>query len=184
MTIQSTAVSVPNRCKHNKGQGQCKNAMCRNLDGSWSTYCQHHKDYFKNWQKNARQAKKTTVWDVFDEDDSCAQVSKEVGLCELCDQATRPKKNGNGYTKFCDDCQEDSTLIYKTVIKFKRARHALESMSDPSHLRQKKQKLEKELQVIQDSLAEVDNALFQVEDDIAVNKERMEQAQRDLDMLL
>lgn len=181
----TAATSAPNRCNYNKNNSsRCKQAVTRNLDGTWSKMCQQHKDYYNKWNTTARASKKpkaarkiiTCDSSSEDADDDIKQL-QDAGICSLCDGPSRPKKNGHGFTKYCDKCTDDTSLIYKSIMSFKRARHAVESMGDPDELLAKKQKLEQEL-------AAVSQELDAVKKYYDASWDALEKAKSDLDKLM
>lgn len=71
------ATSVPNRCTHKHFDYQCKEAVCRNKNGTWSVQCQYHKD-MNNDNHRRRYHRKNTIIDSDDEDDEDEDPKKDL----------------------------------------------------------------------------------------------------------
>ena len=170
----TAATSVPNRCEVNKHQSRCKEAVTRNLNGTWATKCEKHKAK-ANKANETRYKSKAVVLCSTDED--APDANNVAPICELCDGETRPNKNRGGYTKYCDGCREEASEMYKAIIQMKRARRAMENIENSENLRAKKQKLEEDLLL-------VNMAIETVEEAITTNTLSVEQARETLEKFL
>lgn len=142
----NAATSVPNRCSHTDGkEWRCKEPVCRNLDGTWSTYCQKHKDMDKQRKKKYRDAKRTVVVDSSTEEEDDAQANPGEGTCTDCGAPTRPRVRGSGYVKYCGDCQESTAAIYRAIHTVKRTARDLLDEDAEEWARTSKRKLECEI---------------------------------------
>lgn len=109
--INRDTYGPPNRCTFNKGNGQCKQAAARNLDGTWGGNCQKHKDMISASNKKRRESEKCTPRQSMEYSND-EEEEEEVPTCVDCNQEARPRKDGKGYCMRCTECGEtQSSLI-------------------------------------------------------------------------
>lgn len=149
----------PNRCSQNKATYQCKNAACRNKNGTWSAYCEKHKEMNNRSNHKRRNLYVCQSDEDQDDDDApvgegvCAITASPAVTCVECGGPTRPKKRGNGFTIRCDTCCDKNAAHHAALsayLRAKRDRDAAEEVID--ELMAKKARLEQELQQVDQEL--------------------------------
>lgn len=159
----------PNKCC------RCFKPVCRNLDGSWSSHCQHHKNYANKWNITYRQRHQTklNVVDGLDTktvdlitdssgDEGNMEQLPTSSNCASCNGPTRLYKGSTTkHTKYCDDCAETTKLIYKAIHKVKSLKRKLENVVDRQEIRdmiidwtQRRDKLNRDIEDLEERLNE------------------------------
>lgn len=140
-----------NKCRN------CYRICTKNLNGTWSTHCSVCKE-----RQNRYKQRKSAVTLEDSEPDDDAPLVANVPNCAGCDNKARPNKGGSGWTKYCHDCQEDTSAIFKAIWALKTKRRLAEQF-DLEGLQAKKAKLEHELVTLQEKIEEAEEINEEVE---------------------
>lgn len=125
---QRDTFGPPNRCQKRVGDWQCKRPCTRNINGTWSSKCIECKEMI-NRSHQKRNDRIVIQNDSSSEDENdTSEEGVDVPSCKECGNPTRPRKRGPGYVKFCDDCSEINSKVYKTIYdcRLKRKRCNIE----------------------------------------------------------
>lgn len=135
----------------------CKRPCTKNRDGTWSVSCAPCKQSRNESERRRRQALRDDS-----EPDDDAPLVVNVPNCAGCDNKARPSKRGFGWTKYCNDCEEDTSAIFKAIWALKTKRRLAEQF-DLEGLQAKKAKLEHELVTLQEKIEEAEEINEDVE---------------------
>lgn len=147
--IMMESNAPPNQCAKTFRGWKCPNAVTRNLNGTWSTVCLKHKHPFRS-----RTQTKDIATNTMDQNDlSSIEEEEEVGKCEDCSMATSMYKNGKAYKKYCDDCNDTNTAIYRSIHTLKNAKRTLDTMLEGQNM----EDLVEERHILRQRILEIDN---------------------------
>lgn len=148
-----------NKCRN------CNRPCTKNLDGTWSTRCSVCKEAQARYM---RRKSAETLEDSDTEDDE--PIAKR---CSGCDGPSSRAKGGSGWNKYCNDCQESTSAIFRAIWTYKTKRRLLEEYDDLEDLQAKKAKLEQEILDLNKTMGELEK-----------NNKELGEAQADLFALL
>lgn len=172
----------PNRCSKNKNRGQCKEAVCRNINGTWSVHCEKHKkiDNESRVRSYAKRAHSATEEGTSEEENDDNAPAGE-GVCVVCGGPTRPKKNGPGFVKTCDDCSTASHEVWVAILKYKRAKREWATVEEEvSRLIEERRVLQNKRMDIEDRVSDIDRRL----DGLRTVGDAVKQAKQDVDTVM